>query len=128
MRGKCEVLSSRKIHLMEAKIQPNRYTYSTTKATAICPIATKTVSSVAQAWKVQRINFQENHPNGRRDRANNILCSSSKLPLISSQSQPKFHSLWCMHGKCKVQNFRTIPPMQWDIQTKKHIALHMKYL
>ena len=53
-------------------------------------IAYKTVLFVAQAWEVQCMNLQENRPNGGRGIADNILFPSSKLPLISGQTQPKF--------------------------------------
>jgi hypothetical protein len=56
-------------------------------------IATKSKSLVVYVRKVMIVAFQENTLNGRRDRAEYILCCSWSEPFIIEQLQTKLTSL-----------------------------------
>ena len=64
--------------------------------------------------------------NGSRHSAEKVLCTPSTVPAILDRSQPNFHRLSHMRGKCGMWIFTKITSLKPEIQPKRYFVLEVK--
>ena len=63
---------------------------------------------------------------GSRQSAEKVLYTPSTVPVILDRSQPNFHRLSRVRGKCGAWIFTKITALKPDIQPKRNIVLEVK--
>jgi len=90
--------------VLGAEFEENPFNWSRdTAVKVVCPLskstlhyrstATKLISFVVNSVWMLSLEFQENTWIGSRGTAVNVICSQSKVPFITGQLRPEWHSL-----------------------------------
>ena len=71
-------------------------------------IVTKLTRFIGHVGSLLDMEFHESSKNGRRDRAEEVFCSSSTVPFIIDRSRSNLQLLSSVSADCYIMSFRKI--------------------